>query len=51
MHLRPRVVTLRSHPEPEAKSCSWVEPPMPEASACGWEEHPEEPWLCRQRRA
>ena len=38
MHLRPRVVTLRSHPEPEAKSCSWVEPPMPEARASSQEE-------------
>ena len=40
-HSRPRAVTLRSHPEPEAKGGSWEEPPMPEARACSWEEHPE----------
>ena len=34
-------MTLRSHPEPEAKGGSWEEPPMPEARACSWEEHPE----------
>ena len=43
-HRRPRVVTLRSHPEPEAKGGSWEEPPMPEGRAGGQEEHPEERW-------
>ena len=37
-HLRPRAVTLRSHPKPEARVCSW-------------EEHTEEWWLHRRRRA
>ena len=32
-HLRPGAVTLRSHPEPEAKGSSWEEPPTPEARA------------------
>ena len=40
-HPRPAAVTLKSHPEPEAKGGSWEEPPMPEARACSWEEHPE----------
>ena len=35
---RPGVVTLRSHPKPEAR-------------ACGREEQPEERWLSRHRRA
>ena len=34
-HLKPRVVTLRSHPKPEAKGGSWEEPSMPEARAGG----------------
>ena len=34
-------MTLRSHPEPEAKGGSWEEPPMPEGRAGGQEEHPE----------
>ena len=42
---------MRSHPEPEARGGSWEEPPMPEARAGGWEEQPDEPWLCRPRRA
>ena len=50
-HLRPGVVTLRSHPEPEARGGSWEEPPTPEARACSWEEPPEEKWLSRYRRA
>ena len=41
-------MTLRSHPEPEARSGSWEEP---EARANGWEEQPEERWLRRHRRA
>ena len=45
---RPGTVTLRSHPEPEARSGSWEEP---EARANGWEEQPEERWLRRHRRA
>ena len=49
--LRPGAVTLRSHPEPEARGGSWEEPPMPDARAGGWEEQPDEPWLCRPRRA
>ena len=39
-HLKPRVVTLRSHPKPEAKGGSWEEPSMPEARAGGREELP-----------
>ena len=50
-HPRPRAVTLRSHPEPEAKGSSWEEPRMPDARAGGWKEHPEERWLPRLRRA
>ena len=42
---RPGVVTLRSHPEPEARGSSWEEPPTSEASASGREEQPEEWWL------
>ena len=38
LHSRPRAVTLRSHPELEAR-------------ASGREEHPEEQWLRRRRRA
>ena len=37
-HPRPGVVTLRSHPKPEARGSSWEEPPTPEASASGREE-------------
>ena len=37
-HPRPRAVTLRSHPEPEAR-------------ASGWEEYPKERWLHTGRRA
>ena len=38
-HPRPGAVTLRIHPEPEAR-------------AAGQKEHPEEQqWLCRHRRA
>ena len=48
---RPEAVTLRSHPEPEARGGSWEEPPMPEARAGGREEPPEEWWLRRRRRA
>ena len=54
-------MTLRSHPEPEARGSSWEEPPTPEAKASSWEEHPEECssweehpeewWLRRHRRA
>ena len=43
-------MTLRSHPEPEARGGSWEEPPMPEARAGGREEPPEEWWLPRHRR-
>ena len=32
---RPGAVTLRSHPEPEARGGSWEEPPTPEAAARG----------------
>ena len=44
-------MTLRSHPEPEARGGSWEEPPTPEARASGQEEHPEEQCLRRRRRA
>ena len=44
-------MTLRSHPEPEARGSSWEEPPTPEARASGWEEQPEERWLRRSRKA
>ena len=48
-------MTLRSHPEPEARDGSWKEPPVPEARACRREEQPEEQpkeqWLRRCRRA
>ena len=49
--LRPGVVTLRSHPEPEARGGSWEEPPTPEVRADGQEEQPKEWWLRRHRRA
>ena len=39
---RSGAVTLRSHPEPEARGGSWEEPPMPEARASDQEEQPEE---------
>ena len=45
------MVTLRSHPKPEARGGSWEEPPTPEARASGQEEHPEEQCLRRRRRA
>ena len=48
---RPGAVTLRSHPEPEARGGTWEEPAMPEARAGGRKEHPEERWLPRLRRA
>ena len=51
MCLRPGAVTLRSHPEPEARDGTWEEPPMPEARTGNQEEHPEERWLLRHRRA
>ena len=38
LHQRPGAVTLRSHPEPEARGGSWEEPP-------------EERWQRRPRRA
>ena len=41
-HLRPGAVTLRSHPEPEARGGSWEEPPTPEVKASRREEQPEE---------
>ena len=44
-------MTLRSHPEPEARGGTWEEPPTPEARAGGREEQPEEWWLRRHRRA
>ena len=44
-------MTLRSHPEPEARGGSWEEPPTPKARAEGREEHPKERWLHRCRRA
>ena len=50
-HLRPVAVTLRSHPEPEARDGSWDEPPTPKARAGDREEQPEEWWLRRHRRA
>ena len=43
-------MTLRSHPDPEARGCSWEEPPTPEARAGGLEEQPEECWLRRRRK-
>ena len=48
---RPGAVTLRSHPEPEARGSSWEEPPMPEVRASSREEQPQEWWLHRHRRA
>ena len=48
---RPGVVTMRSHPEPQARGSSWEEPPTSEARASGREEQPEERWLRRHRRA
>ena len=51
LRLRPGVVTLRSHPKPEASGRSWEEPSTPEARAGGWEEQPEQWWLCRHKRA
>ena len=33
-------MTLRSHPEPEARGSSWEEPPTPEARAGSLEEQP-----------
>ena len=36
--LRPGAVTLRSHPEPEARGGSWEEPPTPEARGGGREQ-------------
>ena len=50
-HPRPRAVTLRSHPKPEARGGSWEEPSMPEARVGGPEDHHEEQWLHRRRRA
>ena len=50
-HPRPGAVTLRSHPEPEARGSSWEEPPTPKAMAGGRKEQPEEWWLRRHRRA
>ena len=44
-------MTLRSHPEPEARGGSWEEPPTLEARASSREEQPEEWWLRRHRRA
>ena len=44
-------MTLRSHPEPEARGGSWEEPPTPKARAGSQEEQPEEWWLSRHRRA
>ena len=41
MRPRPRAVTLRSHPKPEARGGSWEEPTTPKARASGWEEHPK----------
>ena len=38
-------MTLKSHPEPEARGGSWEEPLMPEATASGREEQHEERWL------
>ena len=35
-------MTLRNHPEPEARRSSWEEPATPEARASGREEQPEE---------
>ena len=51
LHPRPGEVTLRRHPEPEARRGSWEEPLTPEARAGGQEEQPEEWWLHRRRRA
>ena len=48
---KPGAVTLRSHPEPEARGSSWEEPAMPKARAGSREEQPEERWLSKHRRA
>ena len=37
---RPGVVTLRSHPKPEARGGSWEEPPTPEARASSQRSNP-----------
>ena len=37
---RPGAVTLRSHPEPEARDSSWKEPPTPEARAAARRSNP-----------
>ena len=41
-HPRPGAVTLRSHPEPEARGCSWEEPvhPRPGQRPGGATPHP-----------
>ena len=44
-------MTLRSHPEPEARAGSREEQPTPEARAGSREEQPEEQWLRSHRRA
>ena len=44
-------MTLRSHPETEARGGSRVETPTPEARASGLEDQLEEQWLHRHRRA
>ena len=49
--LRPGAVTLRSHPEPDARGGAWEESPTPEARADGREKQREEWWLHRYRRA
>ena len=48
---RPGPLTLRSHPEPEARGGSWEEPPTPKARAGSREEQPKQWWLRRHRRA
>ena len=44
-------MTLRSHPEPEARDSSWKELFTHEARARSPEEQPRKWWLCRPRRA
>ena len=44
-------MTLRSHPEPEARAGSQEEQSTPEARAGSREEQPEEQWLRSHRRA
>ena len=43
-------MTPRSHPEPEARGCSWEELQTSKSRASGREEQPEEWWRLRRHR-